>query len=151
MTSVTLRTPRPTTPKRPLCDGPTTSGQVAQAAIEVTLLRTLYARDHLSQVLATFALILILALPVQCLVWLASTLRHMTLPAEGPLARALRDADLPRLTAAALALRGIHTWWRMRRQPPRETASPRALRRAVVAGALLATLAARRSGGQAST
>src|SRR3954466_5576664 len=29
-------------------------------ALEVTLLRTLYARDHLSQVLATFALILIL-------------------------------------------------------------------------------------------
>jgi branched-chain amino acid transport system permease protein len=28
--------------------------------IEATLLRTLYARDHLSQVLATFALILIL-------------------------------------------------------------------------------------------
>jgi hypothetical protein len=38
-------------------------------------------------------LILIFALPVQCLVWLASTLRHMTLPAEGPLARALRDAE----------------------------------------------------------
>src|ERR1044071_5145055 len=29
-------------------------------ALETTLLRTLYARDHLSQVLATFALILIL-------------------------------------------------------------------------------------------
>jgi hypothetical protein len=40
-----------------------------------------------------FGLILILALPVQCLVWLASTLRHMSLPAEGPLARALRDAE----------------------------------------------------------
>ena len=40
-----------------------------------------------------FVLILILALPVQCLVWLVSTLRHMTLPAEGPLARALRDAE----------------------------------------------------------
>jgi hypothetical protein len=40
-----------------------------------------------------FALILILALPVQCLVWLASTLRHMRLPAQGPLARALRDAE----------------------------------------------------------
>ena len=40
-----------------------------------------------------FALILILALPVQCLVWLISTLRHMSLPAEGPLARAVRDAE----------------------------------------------------------
>lgn len=40
-----------------------------------------------------FVLILILALPVQCLVWLAQALRHMTLPAEGPLARALRDAE----------------------------------------------------------
>lgn len=40
-----------------------------------------------------FVLILILALPVQCLVWLARALRHMTLPAEGPLARALRDAE----------------------------------------------------------
>jgi branched-chain amino acid transport system permease protein len=33
---------------------------VAAMALETTLLRTLYARDHLSQVLATFALILIL-------------------------------------------------------------------------------------------
>lgn len=40
-----------------------------------------------------FALILILALPVQGLAWLAQSLRHMTLPAEGPLARALRDAE----------------------------------------------------------
>jgi hypothetical protein len=40
-----------------------------------------------------FALILILALPVQCLVWLASAIRHMRLPAQGPLARALRDAE----------------------------------------------------------
>jgi hypothetical protein len=40
-----------------------------------------------------FALILILALPVQCLVWLISTLRNMRLPAQGPLARALRDAE----------------------------------------------------------
>lgn len=40
-----------------------------------------------------FALILILALPVQSLVWLAQALRHMTLPATGPLARALRDAE----------------------------------------------------------
>jgi branched-chain amino acid transport system permease protein len=37
-------------------------------ALEVTLLRTLYARDHLSQVLATFALILILNEVVR-LVW----------------------------------------------------------------------------------
>jgi hypothetical protein len=40
-----------------------------------------------------FALILILALPVQCLVWLASTLRHLRFPAQGPLARARRDAE----------------------------------------------------------
>jgi hypothetical protein len=40
-----------------------------------------------------FALILILALPVQCLVWVISALRHMSLPAEGPLARARRDAE----------------------------------------------------------
>lgn len=40
-----------------------------------------------------FALILILALPVQCLVWLASAVRNMRLPAHGPLARALRDAE----------------------------------------------------------
>ena len=40
-----------------------------------------------------FVLILIFALPVQCLVWLGSALRHMHLPAEGPLARALRDAE----------------------------------------------------------
>jgi hypothetical protein len=40
-----------------------------------------------------FVLILILALPVQSLVWLASALRHMKLPAQGPLARALRDAE----------------------------------------------------------
>jgi hypothetical protein len=40
-----------------------------------------------------FALILFLALPVQCLVWLGSAIRHMRLPAQGPLARALRDAE----------------------------------------------------------
>jgi PufQ cytochrome subunit len=40
-----------------------------------------------------FALILILALPVQCLVWLAQAVRHLSIPAEGPLARALRDAE----------------------------------------------------------
>ena len=40
-----------------------------------------------------FALILILALPVQCLVWLGSAIRHMKIPAQGPLARALRDAE----------------------------------------------------------
>lgn len=40
-----------------------------------------------------FVLILIFALPVQCLVWLASAIRHLSLPAQGPLARALRDAE----------------------------------------------------------
>jgi hypothetical protein len=40
-----------------------------------------------------FALILILALPVQCLVWTGSLIRHLRLPTQGPLARALRDAE----------------------------------------------------------
>ena len=40
-----------------------------------------------------FALILILALPVQCIVWAGSAIRHLRLPAKGPLARALRDAE----------------------------------------------------------
>ena len=40
-----------------------------------------------------FGLILILALPVQGLVWAVSAIRHMRLPAQGPLARALRDAE----------------------------------------------------------
>jgi hypothetical protein len=40
-----------------------------------------------------FMLILILALPVQCLVWLGSLIRHRQLPKSGPLARALRDAE----------------------------------------------------------
>lgn len=40
-----------------------------------------------------FALILILALPVQSLVWLGSAMRHKRFPAKGPLARALRDAE----------------------------------------------------------
>jgi diguanylate cyclase (GGDEF)-like protein/PAS domain S-box-containing protein len=40
----------------------------------------------------------------------------------------------------ALALRGLYTWHRLHRLPPRETASPRALRRAVVVAAVLATL-----------
>jgi PufQ cytochrome subunit len=40
-----------------------------------------------------FMLILILALPVQCLVWLGSLIRHQKLPGAGPMARALRDAE----------------------------------------------------------
>ena len=40
-----------------------------------------------------FVLILIFALPVQCLVWLGSLIRHQQLPGSGPLARALRDAE----------------------------------------------------------
>ncbi len=55
--------------------------------------------------------------------------------ADGPWAFLLPWGALVTL----LALRGIQGWWRMRGQPPRETASPRALRRAVVAGALLAS------------
>jgi branched-chain amino acid transport system permease protein len=48
-------------------------------ALEVTLLRTLYARDHLSQVLATFALILILNEAVR-IVW--GTDVPLSMPAE---------------------------------------------------------------------
>ena len=44
------------------------AGALLGMAIEVSLLRTLYARDHLSQVLATFALVLILNEAVR-LVW----------------------------------------------------------------------------------
>jgi hypothetical protein len=40
-----------------------------------------------------FVLIMVLALPVQCLVWIGSLIRHRRLPAQGPLARALRDAE----------------------------------------------------------
>ena len=40
-----------------------------------------------------FGLILIFALPVQCLVWLGSLIRHRRLPTHGPLFRALRDAE----------------------------------------------------------
>ncbi|MES2915643.1 MAG: cytochrome PufQ [Pseudomonadota bacterium] len=40
-----------------------------------------------------FMLILILALPVQSLVWLGSLIRHQRMPDAGPLARALRDAE----------------------------------------------------------
>jgi PufQ cytochrome subunit len=40
-----------------------------------------------------FALILALALPVQCVVWAGSLIRNRHLPSAGPLARALRDAE----------------------------------------------------------
>ena len=40
-----------------------------------------------------FALILLFALVVQTLGWIGSALRHGRLPAAGPLARALRDAE----------------------------------------------------------
>src|SRR5437868_9109651 len=52
-------------------------------ALEVTLLRTLYARDHLSQVLATFALILVLNDAVK---WVFGTDRPLSAPAafDGP-------------------------------------------------------------------
>src|SRR3954466_7809371 len=50
-------------------------------ALEVTLLRTLYARDHLSQVLATFALILILNEAVR-IIW--GTDAPLSMPAALP-------------------------------------------------------------------
>jgi Na+/proline symporter len=40
-----------------------------------------------------FALILILALPVRCIGWTGSLIRHLRLPTHGPLFRALRDAE----------------------------------------------------------
>jgi hypothetical protein len=46
-----------------------------------------------AEYLTYFVLILILALPVQCLVWAGSLIRHRSLPAKGPLARALCDAE----------------------------------------------------------
>jgi branched-chain amino acid transport system permease protein len=51
--------------------------------LEVTLLRTLYARDHLSQVLATFALILILNEAVR-LVWGSDAPLSMPASLSGP-------------------------------------------------------------------
>ncbi len=51
--------------------------------LEVTLLRTLYARDHLSQVLATFALILILNEVVR-LVWGSDAALPMPQALSGP-------------------------------------------------------------------
>ena len=52
-------------------------------ALEVTLLRTLYERDHLSQVLATFALILILNEVVR-LVWGSDAALPMPAALSGP-------------------------------------------------------------------
>src|SRR5689334_3192104 len=51
--------------------------------LEVTILRTLYARDHLSQVLATFALILILNEVVR-LVWGSDAPLPMPAALSGP-------------------------------------------------------------------
>lgn len=59
----------------------------------VQLMAMHHKRTPKAEYATYFALILILALPVQCLVWLGSALRHLRLPAEGPLARALRDAE----------------------------------------------------------
>jgi hypothetical protein len=59
----------------------------------VQLKATHHKRTPKAEYATYFGLILILALPVQCLVWVASAIRHMRLPAQGPLARALRDAE----------------------------------------------------------
>lgn len=64
-----------------------------QSYISHVHLKTPPKRTPRAEYATYFGLILILALPVQCLVWLGSTLRHMSLPAQGPLARALRDAE----------------------------------------------------------
>ena len=56
---------------------------VAGMLLEVTLLRTLYQRDHLSQVLATFALILILNEVVR-LVWGSDAALSMPAALSGP-------------------------------------------------------------------
>jgi branched-chain amino acid transport system permease protein len=52
-------------------------------ALEITLLRTLYARDHLSQVLATFALILILNETVR-IIWGSDAPLAMPASLSGP-------------------------------------------------------------------
>ncbi len=59
----------------------------------VQLKATHHKRTPKTEYAIYFALILILALPVQSLVWVVSAIRHMRLPAQGPLARALRDAE----------------------------------------------------------
>jgi len=64
-----------------------------QSYISHVHLKTPPKRTPRAEYATYFGLILILALPVQCLVWLGSALRHMSLPAQGPLARALRDAE----------------------------------------------------------
>ena len=64
-----------------------------QSYISHVHLKTPPKRTPRAEYATYFGLILILALPVQCLVWLGSTLLHMSLPAQCPLARALRDAE----------------------------------------------------------
>ena len=59
---------RPPARSPPACCSRIPATALLGMALEVTLLRTLYERDHLSQVLATFALILI-ANEVVRLVW----------------------------------------------------------------------------------
>lgn len=64
-----------------------------QSYISHVHLKALPKRTPRAEYATYFGLILILALPVQCLVWLGSLFRHRRLPTHGPLARALRDAE----------------------------------------------------------
>jgi hypothetical protein len=64
-----------------------------QSYISHVHLKTSPKRTPKAEYATYFMLILILALPVQCLVWLGTAIRHMQIPAKGPLARALRDAE----------------------------------------------------------
>lgn len=64
-----------------------------QSYISHVHLKTPPKRTPRAEYATYFGLILILALPVQCLVWLGSAIRHFQIPAQGPLARALRDAE----------------------------------------------------------
>lgn len=50
-------------------------------------------RTPRAEYLTYFSMIVGLALVVQTLGWVWSTLRHRHLPSHGPLARALRDAE----------------------------------------------------------
>jgi len=71
--------------------------------LEITVLRTLYARDHLSQVLATFALILILNEVVR-LVWGPDAALAMPAALSGPV-ELLPGLQYP---AYRLVMQGVH-------------------------------------------
>src|SRR5437868_1907660 len=75
---------------------------LAGMAIEVVALRTLYARDHLDQVLATFGLILSLNELVR-IVWGASALNMPVPPALGGALEIIPGAPYPLYRLAIIA------------------------------------------------